>query len=233
MSKAPSFTEFIALASHKLRTPLTGIKWMTELLLNKDNDNLNDQQKELITDITISNERVINLLDDLLTVSRIDAKKPIGYVPYEQNLVEIVRKVGERENSLIPLKRMKVRFKGFPKKCLIELDKEKIAQAFRAIINNALQYGNEASTIIIEWLKDDQKSVKISITDTGAGIPKSIQGKVFRKFFRGENIAKAAPEGHGLGLFIAKRILKDHGATIDFVSKENESTTFTVEIPKK
>lgn len=112
------------------------------------------------------------------------------------------------------------------------VDIEKIALAFQNLVDNALKYTQSGGTITIS-LKKEEHEIKISVKDTGVGIPKDQQVRVFNKFFRGANVMRMETEGSGLGLFIAKNIIEAHGGKIWFKSDESKGTTFWFTLPAK
>ena len=114
----------------------------------------------------------------------------------------------------------------------VYVDVYKIKLAFGSIINNAVSYTKEGGSVEIKVKFEDDK-VLINIADTGIGIPKKVQDKIFTKFFRGENALKHITEGNGLDLFVAKNIIKNHNGKIWFKSQEGVGTTFFIELPIK
>lgn len=224
-------SEFVTIASHQLRTPLSNIKWLTELVL-KDQQQYTPAQLELLHDIAKSNERMITLVNDLLSVSRIETGKKFNIEKKPSSIVDVISAVVDGARALAQEKRVKIVYHpcAFSKKHLLPLDTDKISQAISNILVNAIKYSPENSTITISC-SDCAKGLNITIKDRGIGIPLKQQARVFEKFFRADNVQTVAPEGTGLGLYIAKSIIEAHGGTISFVSKEGKGTAFTIKLP--
>ncbi len=225
-------SEFISIAAHQLRTPLSAIKWIFKMLLDGDAGKLTEEQKDLLQKGYDSNERIIQLVNDMLNVARIEEGR-FGYEFYYIDIVELINKVIleyklKAEEKNIDLKFIKPSGKINP----VKIDPSKIELVLQNLIDNALKYTKEGGSVEISLKKTDDY-LQISVKDTGVGIPESQKERLFSKFFRGENVVKMQTEGTGLGLFITKNIVLRHGGKIWVDTKEGEGTTFTFTIPKK
>lgn len=220
-------TEFVSVTSHQLRTPLTSIKWLTELLLKNRENNLNEKQKEALKEINMSNDRIINLINDLLGISKIEEGK---FKFLNLTEIEMTRLVNEvvKEFKLIAENR-KSDFKALitlPEDYTLNIDEEKIRQAMSNLISNAIKYSkSEGGKVSVSAeVKDDE--FVFSVKDNGIGILMKDQRRLFEKFFRADNATLTQTEGTGLGLFIVKSYIEAHGGKIWFESEENKGTTF-------
>lgn len=226
-------SEFMTLASHKLRTPLTAIIWFTELLLREDVGKLNDQQKEFLRDIAIGSERMEQLIDDLLTMSRIERHQKYDIVYGTVDVVSVIREVRDKKLFGAALKKIKIVLAPkFPKHLKLEVDSDKIAHLFRVIFDNAIQFSPDKSTVTVGYKKGKGTST-FSITNKGVGIPKKDLKNVFKKFYRSEKTILSNPDTQGIGLFIAKTIIDKHKGKIWIESEEDKETTIYFTVPNK
>jgi signal transduction histidine kinase len=115
----------------------------------------------------------------------------------------------------------------------MSIDKPKLYQAISNLINNAIKYSYDNSTIDLRFKQNSDDSVTISVEDHGIGIPENVKGRIFDKFFRAENAIKVQTDGTGLGVYFARAIVLDHGGKMWFDSVEGEGTTFTAVLPIK
>jgi len=223
-------TEFVSLAAHQLRTPLSAIKWTLKMLLDGDLGKITSEQKEFIDKTYISNERMINLINDLLDVTRIEEGRYL-YKPTPTDIEAIVQFVINSYKDEIEKRKIKLDFKKSEKKLPhVRVDVEKIKLAIQNLIDNAIRYNPAGGKVIIN-LKQSDDGIEFSVKDSGIGIPKEQQARIFTKFFRALNATRIDTEGSGLGLYITKNIVEAHGGEIWFKSKENEGSTFYFNLP--
>ena len=221
--------EFVSLASHQLRTPTTGINWYSEMLLEHKTGALNKKQDGYIRQIYHDNQRMIELVNMLLNVSRIE----LGTFALESgatNVANVADDVLAELKTQIKDKTLeieKVYAKDAP---IIQSDEKLIRIVLQNLISNSVSYTPENGKISIK-IEAMPNGVRVEVADNGLGIPQSAQEKIYTKFFRADNARTMRPDGTGLGLYITKSITKALGGTIDFKSKEGKGTTFFVSIP--
>jgi len=224
-------TEFVSLSAHQLRTPLAAIKWTIQMLLDGDIGEITPGQREIIEKTQKSNERMIGLINDLLDVTRIEEGRYL-YKPALSDLGSVVQFVVNSQEDELKRKGLKLGFskpKNLPR---VMVDVEKMRVVIQNLLENAIKYTPSGGKITIS-LKDNKTEVEFKIEDTGVGIPKDQQGRVFTKFFRGANVIRMETEGSGLGIFISKNIVEAHGGRMWFESEEGKGTTFHFTIPVK
>lgn len=225
-------SEFVSVVSHQLRTPLTSINWYVELLNDPDaSQNLNDAQKESIQRIGEGNQRMINLVNDLLNVSRIETGRNFTLKPEKADIVSLVSEVIDEQRIIAEKKGMKIIFdnKGI-NELMLNIDKEKIRQVMMNLLSNAVKYSLPNTEVLLRFGKDEV-FIYLDFIDSGIGIPEDQQGRVFEKFFRADNAVTQQTEGTGLGMYIGKSIARAHGGDITFYSKLSEGSTFTLKLP--
>jgi signal transduction histidine kinase len=221
--------EFIALASHQLRSPLITIKWTLEMLDEGDAGDLNSKQRTYIRQLIKANNQMVTLVTGLLNISRIEAGRLI-IEPVSTNTSSLLTDILEQLNS--PLKRKNQSFAVYMEPNLpeINVDPTLVRQAFYNLIANAIKYSPPNVSIGVT-LKKTESALQLSVIDHGCGIPESAKDRIFNKFFRAPNAVKYEADGSGLGLYLAKLVIEASNGKIWFESKENEGTTFFVNLP--
>jgi len=223
-------TEFVSLAAHQLRTPLSAIKWTIKIFLEGDLGTINKEQKEFLQDAYKSNEKMITLVNNLLNITRIEEGKYI-YEPILIDIKDLVEEAIALYQERAKKRKIKIEIRGSKEKLKkANIDVEKMRMVLSNLFNNAIGYTPPGGKIIVS-LSQTKKEIKFSIKDTGIGIPVNQYKRVFTKFFRAANAIRKETEGTGLGLYIAKNIVEAHKGKIWFESKENIGTTFHVSLP--
>ncbi|HEX5798255.1 MAG TPA: ATP-binding protein [Candidatus Saccharimonadales bacterium] len=223
--------EFISMASHQLRTPLTSVKGYMSMVLEGDAGKISKQQRELLNQAFVSSQRMVYLIADLLNVSRLKTGKFIIEAT-PTNLAEVIEgEIGQLRETA-KAKKVEIEYekpKNFP---TLALDETKIRQVIMNFADNAIYYTPSGGTIKVE-LTEDKSNVYFKIIDNGLGIPKKDIPHLFTKFYRASNARKARPDGTGLGLFMAKKVIDAQGGHLLFESQENKGSTFGFCFDKK
>lgn len=224
-------TEFVSLASHQLRTPLSTINWYTEMLLARDVGVLTDDQERYLREIYRGSQRMVSLVNALLSVSRMD----LGIFvlePEPTDFIHLVQNVISEQNFHIERKKIKIAT-AFPKVLpLVHADSKLLSMVVQNILSNAVKYTPDKGDISLSIvLTPDKKTVLLTIADTGYGIPLNQQEQIFTKLFRADNVREKETEGTGLGLYIAKTIVDNSEGKLWFTSEENKGTKFYLQLP--
>lgn len=216
--------EFISMASHQLRTPLTSVKGYISMVLEGDAGKLTDMQRKLLSQSFVSSQRMVYLIADLLNVSRLHTGKFV-IEPKPTNLAEVVEgEIGQLRETAAG-RGLTLTYKKPAKFTSLMLDETKIRQVIMNFIDNAIYYTPSGGHINVE-LKETDKTVEFRVIDDGIGVPKAQQHHLFSKFYRAGNAKKARPDGTGLGLFMAKKVIIAQGGSIIFNSHEGSGSTF-------
>jgi len=199
------------------------------MVLEGDVGDVSDMQRKMLGEAFISSERMVHLINDFLNVSRLQTGKFI----IDKKSIDLVRMAGQEVDSLrttAEAHSLKLHYKK-PKHALVLcLDEGKIRQVVMNFIDNAIFYSHEHSTIEIDLSIEDGDAV-LRVHDNGIGVPEAEQSKLFSKFFRAENAQKQRPDGTGVGLFLAKKVIDAHGGHIIFDSTEEEGSMFGFRLP--
>jgi len=221
--------EFISMASHQLRTPLTTIKGYLSMMLEGDAGEISPMQKQFTGYAFEGADRMVNLIADLLNVSRLSAGR-FMIEARPSDLGKIVEDEVRQLQSHAAAKKLELIYHA-PKRALpmIPLDDNKTRQVIMNFVDNAIYYTKEGS-ITVTVTKVDS-AVRVTVRDTGIGVPLDARHKLFSKFYRADNAQTVRPDGTGLGLYLAKRVIEDQGGTIIFESVEGKGSTFGFELP--
>lgn len=223
--------EFISMASHQLRTPLTSVKGYLSMVLEGDAGEINENQRKLLDQAFVSSQRMVYLISDLLNVSRLRTGKfvidahPCNLADVVESEIAQLREQAKNKNQTLEFDKPT----DFP---VLLLDETKIRQVIMNFSDNALFYTPSGGKIRIE-LKEDKSHIYFMVKDNGIGVPKEEQKHMFTKFYRAKNARNARPDGTGLGLFMAKKVITAQGGNVLFESIEGKGSTFGFSFNKK
>ena len=223
-------TEFVSLAAHQLRMPLTTIRWYVEMLLDGDQGPILEGQKEYISEIEESNKRMIFLVNNLLNVSRVRLGT-FTIEPVPSDLTKIVESVIAEFRPIITKKKMNIETEFSEQTKIFNADSNLMRVIFQNLISNALKYTADEGKIKVS-IGENNDRFFLSVVDNGYGIPKEDQSKIFTQLYRADNVREKEADGSGLGLYMIKTIIEEAGGTIAFTSEENKGTQFFVTFPK-
>ncbi|PIP03481.1 MAG: hypothetical protein COZ49_03470 [Candidatus Yonathbacteria bacterium CG_4_10_14_3_um_filter_47_65] len=224
-------SEFISIAAHQLRTPLSAVKWVISLVINGDLGLLNPAQRKLLERGYETNEKMITLVNDMLNVARIEDGR-FGYKFSKNDILKTISLVVDNLKVVAKEKGVILKFETPPDP--IEefmFDPDKLSLAIQNLIDNAVKYTNAGGKVVVMLSKKDSANIEVKVSDEGVGIPESQINRLFSKFFRAKNVIHLQTEGSGLGLFIVKNIITRHGGTIKVESKESKGSTFSFTLP--
>lgn len=222
-------SEFVSVASHQLKTPLTEANWQIELLLSAYAEGLTEKQREIVASISGSMRRMSRLVSDLLDVAKIEQGK-LGLVSERVNVCKLVNEVVEDAKVLARASGSEIEVMERCERPEFMGDPRRIKMVIENLISNSVKYIGSRGRIEVAVSRLGE-SLKIEIRDNGVGIPKSQQHRIFQKFFRSDNVVRYQTEGTGLGLYIAKSIVEQSGGKIWFKSEEGRGTTFAFSLP--
>lgn len=228
-------SEFIAIVSHQLRSPLSVFKWTTDVLERqlKAEIQIDTPTANYLDTLRSTTENMIALVNSLLEVTRIEARtfllreEQFSLVDQTRSTVDNFIKYAEASN-------VHIAFEAEPNLPEVKADKERVGIIVQNLIDNSIRYTSKSGTIRIRITRE-KDSLKWSIQDEGIGVPTNQQRFIFQKFFRADNIkrsdSRTQTHGSGIGLFISKEIIEASGGHIGFVSEENKGSTFWFTLP--
>jgi len=224
-------TEFISIASHQLRTPVSALNWLTEAL-QFNSQNLNPKQQIYVRDLSAQAKRLIELIEDLLDFSRIELKTALQ----EKHMIDIssfINKFVKEMESYAASKKhtiiLNVKIAG---PLTIEINEKSLYNMFQNLVSNAIDYSPDNTEVNINLEKVDG-FIKVSVSNKGPVIPDDEKPRIFERFYRGESVRKMKQEGTGLGLYVVKTVAEELGGKVGFESEEGKDTTFWFTIPLK
>lgn len=222
--------EFVALASHQLRTPATAVKGNVGMLLEGYCGDLTLEQQSVLRDAYESNERQLAVIEDMLNVSRIEAGRMVLFKS-ATDLAAMVRSVAAEQKAMVDSRGQELVVEAPPGPVVLAVDPQRFRMVVENLLSNASKYTPSSGRIEIR-LEQLAVETRISVLDTGVGIPEASQYRLFHKFSRIDNPLSILAGGNGLGLYLANEIVELHGGTISVQSALGAGSTFTVVLPR-
>jgi signal transduction histidine kinase len=223
--------EFVSVAAHQLRTPLTALNWSLEGLKGALYDK--PELQETLKEAAGLTERMIKIVNDLLDAAKIEEGK-FGYKFENAELSQFINQIISHVKPIAAEYGINVKFEDKSKKYEVRIDPSRLGIALTNILDNAIRYNARGGSVTIsldEIQSGNGKFVRVQVSDTGAGIPEEDLTQIFEKFHRGKNAIRMEPNGSGLGLYITRNIIKRHGGEIGVESSLGRGTTFWFTLP--
>lgn len=224
-------SEFVSITSHQLRTPASAVKWYVESLIdNRRGNPLNDWQQDKLHQAYQSNERMIHLINDLLNVSRLDS----GRFELRPKAVSIQAVVDEVKGELVHFAsahNVELANTIPATTPSVQADSDKVREVILNLLTNAIKYSKPGHRVVTIAAKSSGTMLAFSVKDQGIGIPEKDIKHLFEKFYRADNAIESQTEGSGLGLYIAREIIRLHGGDITVTSQIGDGTTVTFTLP--
>ncbi|MEO5499219.1 MAG: ATP-binding protein [Candidatus Saccharimonadales bacterium] len=221
--------EFISMASHQLRTPLTSVKGYISMVLEGDMGKISTQQRQVLEQAYDSSQRMVFLIGDFLNVSRIQTGK-FELEPSTINFTNLVAEEVDQLKETAKMRQMTLVYDRPASDHIAVGDENKLRQVMMNFIDNAIFYSPAGSSIAVHLYKETTGLV-FKVVDQGIGVPKEAQSKLFTKFFRASNARQQRPDGTGIGLYMAKKVIIAHSGSIIFETKEGVGSTFGFKLP--
>ncbi|MGY1619399.1 sensor histidine kinase [Geodermatophilus sp. SYSU D00691] len=227
--------QFVSLISHELRTPLTSILGYLELVLDDEEEPLTETQTGYLRTVERNAQRLLGLVGDLLFTAQVEAGR-FTLTPEDVDLAAVARAAEETVRVTAAAAGVEVRVDVPTDGLVVRGDAMRLGQACDNLVSNAVKFTPAGGRVTIALRadvgEDGSPVARLSVSDTGIGIPTGEQGKLFTRFFRASTARRSAVAGVGLGLSITKAITTAHGGTLDLTSAEGRGTTFTLTLPR-
>ena len=222
-------SDFVSTVSHELRTPLTSIRGYVEMLRDGDAGALDAPQDRMLAVVERNTDRLLALIEDLLTLSRIESGAFRTTVT-DVDLADLLRSCAEAVDVQAAAAGVALEVSVDDDLPCLRGDAHQLERLILNLLTNAIKFSEPSSSVTLRAARVDD-AARIEVEDHGMGIPEGEQGRLFSRFFRSSTAQERAVPGTGLGLVIAKTAVDNHGGTIDVTSTPGEGTTFTVVLP--
>lgn len=222
-------SDFVTVTTHQLRTPLAAIRWTLQMLASGDVGPVTEEQKKFLLQAYESNNRLIDMLRDMLLADQIETGK-FDRTNAQADPATVVDMLFKELAGLAEKQGVMLKFERSDKPALVAIDPKHLEAVLQNLLENAVKYTKKGGSVTVEVVPGIGQ-VALSVADTGIGIPQPAQDRIFSRFFRAQNAVTMATDGTGLGLYIAKRIVEHYKGTLSFTSAEGAGTTFVFTLP--
>lgn len=222
-------SDFVTITTHQLRTPLAAIRWTLQMLASGDVGSVTEEQKKFLLQAYESNNRLIDMLRDMLLADQIETGK-FDRTNAQADPAAVVDMLFKELAGLAEKQGVMLKFEHPDKPTLVAIDPKHLEAVLQNLLENAVKYTKKGGSVTVEVVPGIGQ-VALSVADTGIGIPQPAQDRIFSRFFRAQNAVTMATDGTGLGLYIAKRIVEHYKGTLSFTSAEGAGTTFAFTLP--
>ncbi len=225
-------TDFLSLASHQLRTPLSGTRWIIETLRSDIFGDMNKKQKEYVEMLSNINSQMIKLATDTLNILRLESgqivikKEPVLLKKLYQEVITGLEASAKRKDVALVISQ------HIDASMAINTDCQMVRSIMGSLVENAISYSRTGQKVVLDYA-DSKQEVILSVKDEGIGIPQGEQQRIFDRFYRASNAKLVKTDGTGLGLSTSAMLAQKIGATLTFTSQEDHGSTFSLHIPKK
>jgi signal transduction histidine kinase len=220
--------EFIAIATHELRTPATVLRGFGSMLLRRATKSLAAWQLEALHDMDAATQQLVHLTDDLLDVTRLQAGR-MELHPIAFDLNELAQRMAQHMQSTTERHTFTVQVETAP--CVVQADPQRTQQVVMNLLSNAIKYSPDGGSIQVHVVSAPDRIV-LDVTDVGMGIPASQQSRIFGRFMRAENARRQGIPGTGLGLYLSRELIEQMGGHMWFTSVEGQGSTFSLAFPR-
>jgi signal transduction histidine kinase len=223
-------TSFVANVSHELKTPLTSIRMYAEMLLANSEKISREKQNKYLSIVLTESERLSRLISNVLNFSRMEAGEK-KYNPTQINLNELLIEITEAHSHAATGNGMEIKLELPEGELTAFMDRDSLIQIIQNLISNAFKYAKDGGELTIS-LKNFINTPIIEVMDRGNGIPVASRSRIFNKFYRCDNSLTAETKGSGLGLSIARGLIKDHGGDLTYSTRPGGGSIFRITIPR-
>ena len=222
-------SEFVTIAAHQMRTPLSAIRWSQQMLKNEESGTLNESQKQIVVQTLESVKGLVTLVNNLLTADHLEIGKGNDGAKVV-NITSVINEVLSDCYADANEKKVTLEFPQSDIVACVNMNPDRIRDIIQNLLENAIKYTPEGGRVSVGIELGEMISIKVS--DTGIGIPPEHVSKVFSRFYRADNAKRVDPNGSGLGLYIVKRIVEANNGTIKFEGTPGGGTTFIIQLQK-